>query len=448
MPKPSEVTSQQNNYIENEFNNLLFSANNVNTSLLDGYTTTIDVPSFIDFMVSNELAANADGYQLSTYFHKDRNGKLRAGPIWDFNLTYGNDLFFWGFDRSKTNTWQFSNGDNEGSKFWTDFYNNPTFKCYLSKRFNNLIQTGQPLNQVVINNYIDNTIILLGEAMVREQAKWNTIPNNTLEISNMKNWLSDRISWMTNNLGDFSTCSNPVLPQLVISQINYNPQAITSPTAISSNDQEFIQITNFGSTTVNLSGIYLSQLGTTYQFQYNSTINANSTIYIVANSSVFQTQNAIVPFGQYTRNLSNKSQNIVLADAFGNIIDEVNYFDSTPWPLNADGLGSYLQLTNNSLDNNLASSWVASSTALKNNSFDSNYSNISIYPNPTDGFVSVNTSSNISKFEIIDISGKILKSESVNNNNFSTDISNFSNGIYLLKIYNDFGIKTEKLIKN
>ncbi len=37
-------------------------------------------------------AANADAYQYSTFFHKDRNGKLRAGPIWDHNLTLGYDL--------------------------------------------------------------------------------------------------------------------------------------------------------------------------------------------------------------------------------------------------------------------------------------------------------------------------------------------------------------------
>ncbi len=133
LPKPEEVISQQNTYIEYQFNNLYLAVNVNNSSLLNGFTATINVPTFVDFMISNEFAANADGYQLSTYFHKDLNGKLRTGPIWDFNLTYGNDLFFWGFDRSKTDTWQFSNGDNEGSKFWTDLFNNPDFKCYFAQ---------------------------------------------------------------------------------------------------------------------------------------------------------------------------------------------------------------------------------------------------------------------------------------------------------------------------
>jgi hypothetical protein len=66
----------------------------------------------------------------------------------------------------------------------------------------------------------------------------------------------------------------------------------------------------------------------------------------------------MTPFGQFTRNLSNKSQKIVLADAYGNTIDSVEYFDADPWPTSADG-GTYLDLVNTALDNNIASSWVA-----------------------------------------------------------------------------------------
>jgi hypothetical protein len=66
----------------------------------------------------------------------------------------------------------------------------------------------------------------------------------------------------------------------------------------------------------------------------------------------------MTPFGQFTRNLSNKSQKIVLADAYGNTIDSVEYFDADPWPTSADGGGTYLDLVNTALDNNIAS-WVA-----------------------------------------------------------------------------------------
>jgi len=132
-PKPADITTQQNAYIYNQFLNLKNTAAAQNSSIINGFPSIIDIPSFIDFMIVNEYASNVDAYQYSTFFHKDRNGKLRAGPVWDFNLTFGNDLFQWGLDRSHTDVWQFDNGDNTGAAFWKDLFNNPTFNCYLTK---------------------------------------------------------------------------------------------------------------------------------------------------------------------------------------------------------------------------------------------------------------------------------------------------------------------------
>lgn len=445
LPKPEDVVAAQDTYIHSQFTSLQTAISSGNSTLLNGYPTIIDIPSFIDFMISNEFAANVDGYQLSTYFHKDRKGKLRAGPIWDFNLTLGNDLFVYGLDRSKYNTWQFSNGDNEGSRFWKDLFDNSTFKCYLSKRFNQLSQAGQPLNITVLNSFIDSTITLISEAMVREQEKWNTIPNNPLEIANLKTFINNRLTWINGNLGSFSACSNVVVPPLVITKINYNPS--TSGSFPVSNDQEFIEITNAGTTSINLSGIYFSELGTSYQFPYNSTLAANSALYLAANATVFQARYGFAPFGQFTRNLSNKSQKIVLSDAFGNTIDNVEYFDSSPWPTSPDGGGSYLQLMSTAFDNNLASSWVASTNALEVGSYDYNAS-ITIYPNPATHLLTVSTLSNIDKIELLDVSGKLVKAIQGNSNEIRTDISDLSSGMYFVKVYSSLGIATKKLMKN
>ena len=445
LPKPEDVTTEQNNYIFTQFTNLQTALTSNNLTLLNGYPTRIDIPSFVDFMISNDFAANADGYQLSTYFHKDRKGKLRAGPIWDFNLTWGNDLFQYGLDRSKYYTWQFLNGDNEGSKFWRDLFNNAIFKCYLSKRFNQLTQAGQPLNTTVLNTFINNTITLINEAMVRENQKWNTIPNNPLEIANIKTFIIDRTNWMKNNLGGFTSCANVAVPPLVITKINYNPA--TSGSFLVSNDQEFIEIQNTGTTLVTLSGVYFSELGMSYQFPYNSTIAGNSSLYLASNASVFQSKYGFAPFGQFTRNLSNRSQKIVIADAFGNIIDSVEYFDTSPWPTAADGGGSYLQLTSTSLDNNLGSSWVAVTAPLSVSNFELE-SAINIYPNPANYSLTVRSKFSIEKIDIYDVFGKFVKSIQGNENEIQTDVSNFSTGMYFMKIYTQYGTKTEKWFKN
>ena len=443
FPKPVDITSQQNTYIQSEFNNLSTTASTNNSSLLNGYTNTIDVPTFIDFMILNELASNADGYQASTFFHKDRNGKLRAGPIWDFNLTYGNELL----SVSETNVWQFSNGIAEGSKFWKDLFDSPNFRCYFAKRWNQLTQTGQPLNQTQINSFIDSTIIFLQEAIAREGQKWGTGPNHLMEVPNMKIWLTDRITWINNNIGEFTNCANVAVPALVISQINYNPQAVTSPIAYTSNDQEFIQITNNSSVTVNLSGIYISQLGISYQFPYNSIIAAESSIYLASNTAVFQERYGLAAFGQFTRNLSNKSYNLVLSDAFGNEIDKVEYFDTAPWPTDTDGNGSYLQLIDNILDNNLASSWVASSNIL--NTIELGVQNIQfqIYPNPANEIIAIKSNEILDRIEIIDVRGKILFSKKTNEFETNVNINSLSAGLYFIKIFSKNNTKTTKIIK-
>lgn len=54
------------------------------------YEQYIDVDSYIDYLFVYELAHNAETYwPKSVYMHKDRGGKLTAGPVWDFDyLTF------------------------------------------------------------------------------------------------------------------------------------------------------------------------------------------------------------------------------------------------------------------------------------------------------------------------------------------------------------------------
>lgn len=444
LPKPADVTTEQDTYIHNRFTALANAAANNNLSLtLGGYPTIIDIPTFVDFMVSNELASNADGYQLSTFFHKDRGGKLRAGPIWDFNLTYGNDLFVYGFDRSHTDVWQFSNGDNEGAKFWTDLFDNTTFKCYLSKRWNQLIQPGQPLNYTSLETFIDATVLHISEAIVRENEKWGTIPNHTLEISNLKTWLTERIAWLTTNIGTYTACNNVAVPSLVINKINYNPG--TFPGFSVSNDLEFIEIKNTGTTTVNLTGIYFKELGISYQFPASSSVLANQSIYLASNTATFQAKYGFAAFGQFTRNLSNSSQKLVLADAFGNTIDYVEFKDATPWP-NADGNGTYLQLNNVTLDNNIGTNWTAmDSNMLSAPSFSD--TDLMVYPNPVSKILTIKTDEEIEGVMIYNVYGSLLYQSKQNGNTVNADFSNYASGVYFVTISNSNGSITQKVIK-
>ena len=441
LPKPEDVTPEQNDYIHSQFTALETDAQTDDSNIITGFPSVIDIPTFIDFMILNELSSNVDAYQISTYFHKDRGGKLRAGPVWDFNLSFGHDEFG---DRSRTDVWQFDNNDNEGPRFWKQLFANDEFKCYLSKRWNNLTATGQPLNMTSLNSFIDETVGLISEATEREQERWGTVPNHAFEITAMKNFIAERMDWITDNIGTFAGCNDVALPSLVISKINYNPDESTEFPV--SDDQEFIEITNAGTQQVNLSGIYLRELGISYQFPANSTIQAGQHIYIASNPAVFEAKYNTTAFGQYQRFLSNGSQNLVLADAFGNIIDEVEYDDDTPWP-DADGNGSYLKLTDISLDNSLASSWTASQDINLSVVSITPDSSIVMYPNPVDTSLTIKAKDNINGIDIYDIYGKLIYNEKIDATQYSIDFSAYAAGIYIVKASGEKGMKTQKVVK-
>jgi hypothetical protein len=446
FPKPEDITFQQRNYIQGVFNGLASRANSA--VVPNGFPSVIDVPSFIDFMLLNELAANVDAYQFSTFFHTDRNGKLRAGPLWDLNLTYGNDLTFWGLDRSFTNTWQFDNGDNVGPKFWKDLFNNTTFRCYLSRRFNELTQPGKPFNLSSLNARIDATVALISEALTREQARWGTAVDHSTQISNMKSWLSARLTWMQSNLGSFSGCSNVSVPPLVITRIHYHPA--TSAEFPDSGDLEFVEITNNGALAIDLTGFYFLGTGFVYQFPAGSIIPPGGIIQLANDAVTFNQKYGYAPFGEFTRNLPNDTHRLALGDAFGNVIDEVIYDDGAPWP-NADGNGMHLKLSNLNSDNALPGSWIAVDEAISTNviivGLEENSVGLRCYPNPTTGPLTVRSDSEIRSLVIRDTQGKIVMESSPGTSECTLDLRPQPASVYFLSVVTASKVIHYKVVK-
>jgi subtilisin-like proprotein convertase family protein len=71
-PKQQNMAWQQKNYIESfvaDLENRLY-GNQPNDSVL-GYKPKIDMESFVDYMLANEMSWNGDGYKKSMYFSKD-----------------------------------------------------------------------------------------------------------------------------------------------------------------------------------------------------------------------------------------------------------------------------------------------------------------------------------------------------------------------------------------
>ncbi len=189
-----------------------------------GFRKYIGEGSFIDYFIVNEISKNVDGYRLSSYFHKDKysnGGKLKAGPLWDFNLAWWNANYCNG-NLSTGWAYQFNTvcgSDGYQIPFWWDkLLQDPAYAAALKCRWNELRQT--TLSTTTLNNYVDSIAAFLNEAEARHFTQWPilgvyTWPNPTPlattyagEITALKNWISTRMAWIDANLP--GTCTPSV----------------------------------------------------------------------------------------------------------------------------------------------------------------------------------------------------------------------------------------------
>jgi hypothetical protein len=201
-PKFIEITKLQRKYIKEsvtKFEDALYLNNYQEVEKL------IDVNSFVDFFIINEFTKNIDAYRLSTYLHKELNGKIKMGPIWDYNYSLGLPDYNDGF---KTDGWIF-----KSSKYipfwWENLVKNEKFKNKLIERWNFLRKKIFTINH--INLLIDNEINQIKIPYKRHNLKWkineNSIQPNFYNASSldknvdyMKNWINERIIWIDKNI--------------------------------------------------------------------------------------------------------------------------------------------------------------------------------------------------------------------------------------------------------
>lgn len=222
VPKPDEIVQQQKSYIQNlifNFETVMWYSSNIADSST-GYPKYIDIDSFVDFVLINELVKNVDAYRLSTFLYKDRdsrNPKLFAGPVWDFNLAIGNADYYEGWLASGwqleflTNFQNIPSGEPFLTPFWwRKLFDNAHFRNKMYARWQNL--RASVLSLPKIFSYVDSLTQLLDESKTRNFEKYpellghwiwpNYFVGNTYveEITYLKGWIANRINWMDANM--------------------------------------------------------------------------------------------------------------------------------------------------------------------------------------------------------------------------------------------------------
>ena len=210
-PDEEDITSEQRVYISNymaSFESALAGDNF--TDPTTGYATYIDTQSFIEFFLLNELSNNADGYRLSTWLTKDKNEKLKMGPIWDFNLAFGNADYCNG---SATDVWTYKFNERCSGDFWLipfwweRLMEDPAFVSELKSRWSEL-RSGAFSNTAILQKIDTYTETLTSSGGIQDNFdRWPVLgeyvwPNNFVgntyseERNYLINWINDRVGWM------------------------------------------------------------------------------------------------------------------------------------------------------------------------------------------------------------------------------------------------------------
>ena len=235
-PKPSDIVPEQENYIINyinDFETIMSSDQYADQST--GYPSILNVDSFVDFILLQELAKNVDAYRLSTYIFKDKesvDNRLTAGPVWDFNHGYGNCDY--------GETWEFTGwlleynpeGGDQMSFWWELIWQDDYFQNKISERYTELRSTVFSENHIY--GVIDSLVNELGSSVDRNFSKWPILgtyiwPNYYVfdtfeqEIDYLKSWISDRLNWMDSQILLLTSKSSMILTDFYLNQNYPNP---------------------------------------------------------------------------------------------------------------------------------------------------------------------------------------------------------------------------------
>ena len=166
------------------------------------YSEYMDIDAAIDYYWVQEISSNGDAYgSSSTYLYKERNGKLFWGPLWDFDyVAWGNvDTRTTGFD--KTNATWFEKLIQDKLFVEKLIARWPAFKeklLYACKDGGQIDQYTAELASSQKANYIVNN--MYNESWSVDMDGNNTGRSFESEVNRLKEWISDRVQWIDNNI--------------------------------------------------------------------------------------------------------------------------------------------------------------------------------------------------------------------------------------------------------
>lgn len=198
-PEEEELKDQMLSYLTSYMASL---HNAVTGGDPEAWKTYVDIPSWADFMILQEIAKNIDGnLKTSCYMVKlAQDDKLYMTAPWDFDLAYGSPYCTWNnADYTHNDYFDCPDAQSPGGFMvinsscpWFDhmYDDHEDFREILKERYAEYRRTVVP--QMI--SLIDSGAAYIANAMPRDEQEWGVRFEGG--VSYLENWLSSRIEWL------------------------------------------------------------------------------------------------------------------------------------------------------------------------------------------------------------------------------------------------------------
>lgn len=183
---PDEVNEEQFAFIQNYINNMEESLYDAGRFSSREYEDYMDLDSFIDWWIVHELTGSTETkHPKSVYMHKDKGGKLKAGPVWDFD---------WKTFRQNHVEWA-----TREHIYYDILFTDPTFKARVKERWNRHVER---LRQ--IPDFIESEALRIRNSEAINHQMWPVTQNTNEDIdlsfpdavARMKKAYEDKLEFM------------------------------------------------------------------------------------------------------------------------------------------------------------------------------------------------------------------------------------------------------------
>lgn len=170
----------------------------------------IDVNSFVDTYIILELFANNDCDYSSFYLYKDKDGKLFAGPVWDFDIGAGNCCYQKIYNEESGECLPNTSLCAIKNYWYKKLLNFDEFKVIIKEKLETYNDRIERVINLLDSENKDGYYEQYKQALIRNFEKWqimgeNVYPNTPKIISittvdgqmeYVKKWLLDRLEFM------------------------------------------------------------------------------------------------------------------------------------------------------------------------------------------------------------------------------------------------------------